>query len=271
LSGADFSETSLYKANLAETRLIDTNFFRSDLRETRLYKAALDGTNLRFARLIEADLQSAELRGCYVYGVSAWNLRGIPAANSYVIITPHNEPALTVDDLEVAQFIYLLINNQKLRNVIDTMTASVVLILGRFIEARKTVLEALRGELRRRGFTPVIFDFDKPASKDLTGTVELLARMARFIIADLTDPSSIPHELASVVPHLRTTPVLPLRMVGTSGYTMFDDFRRSYSWVLDTYNYKDGQSLISELSNVIAPADEMAERLRRQHSTAGDK
>jgi hypothetical protein len=34
--------------------------------------------------------------------------------------------------------------------------------------------------------------------------VSTLAHLARFIIADLTDPSSIPYELATVVP---TTPV----------------------------------------------------------------
>jgi hypothetical protein len=79
-----------------------------------------------------------------------------------------------------------------------------------------------------------MFDLDEPASKDLTGTVETLARRARFVIADLTDPSSIPHEMATLVPFLRTTPVLPLRLTGTGGYSMFDDFR-AYPWVLATH------------------------------------
>jgi hypothetical protein len=108
-----------------------------------------------------------------------------------------------------------------------------------------------------------LFDFDKPASKDITGTVETLARMARFIIADLTDPSSIPHELGTIVPFLRTTPVLPIRMVGSKGYSMFEDLRSSYNWVLDIHEYADSDSLISTLPKVIAPADKMAEELRR--------
>jgi hypothetical protein len=144
-----------------------------------------------------------------------------------LIITQPDEATLRVDNLEVAQFIYLLLNNQKIRQVIDTITSKVVLILGRFTEQRKRVLDAIREELRKHDYIPVLFDFDKPVSKDVTGTVETLGRMARFIIADLTDPSSIPHELGTIVPFLRTTPVLPIRVVGSTGYSMFEDLRRS--------------------------------------------
>src|SRR6185503_16931503 len=139
---------------------------------------------------------------------------------------------ITLDNLELAQFMYLLLNNERIREVIDTITSKVVLILGRFSLERKTVLDAVRAELRRMDFTPIVFDFEKPAGKDLTGTVETLARMSRFIIADLTDPSSIPHELATIVPFLRTTPVLPLRLAGSGGYSMFEDLQRAYTWVL---------------------------------------
>lgn len=106
-----------------------------------------------------------------------------------MVINAPLEPEITVDNIEVAQFIYLLLNNEKIRSVIDTITSKVVLILGRFTEERKAVLDALRDKLRTRELTPVLFDFTKPDSKDVTGTVETLARMARFIVADLTDPS----------------------------------------------------------------------------------
>jgi hypothetical protein len=42
-------------------------------------------------------------------------------------------------------------------------------------------------ELRKRDYLPILFDFDIPANRDITETVSLLARMARFIVADLTD------------------------------------------------------------------------------------
>jgi hypothetical protein len=69
------------------------------------------------------------------------------------------KPEITTDDIEVAQFLYLLIHNEKLRKVIDTITTKVVLILGRFSEERKVVLDAVRDALRTRDLLPVIFDF----------------------------------------------------------------------------------------------------------------
>ena len=117
------------------------------------------------------------------------------ARQQNLIFTDAGEPTITVDNIEVAQFVYLLLHNQKIRSVIDTVTSKVVLILGRFTDERKAVLEALREELRKRDYLPILFDFNVPATRDITETVSLLARMARFIIADLTDPSSIPKEL----------------------------------------------------------------------------
>jgi len=67
----------------------------------------------------------------------------------------------------------------------------VVLILGRFTDERKAVLDALREELRKRDYLPILFDFDVPARRDITETMSLLARMARFVVADITDAKSI--------------------------------------------------------------------------------
>jgi hypothetical protein len=54
-----------------------------------------------------------------------------------LVITPPNESPIQVDNLEVAQFIYLLLNNEKIRDVIDTIGKKAVLILGRFTPHRK--------------------------------------------------------------------------------------------------------------------------------------
>jgi hypothetical protein len=181
-----------------------------------------------------------------------------------LVITEPGEPEITVDDIEVAQFIYLILHNQKIRKAIDTITSKAVLILGRFTAERKAVLDALREELRKRNYLPILFDFDKPASQDLTATVSTLAHLARFIIADLTDPSSIPYELATIIP-TTPVPVQPILLSGSSEFAMFRDLRR-YPWVLTTHRY-DSQLIADLGEKVIAPAEakveELAERRRR--------
>ena len=140
-----------------------------------------------------------------------------------MVITRPNEPVITVDNLEVAQFVYLLLHNEKIREVIDTIAKKAVLILGRFTPERKAVLDAIREELRRQNYLPILFDFEKPASRDLTETISTLAHMARFIIADLTEPSSLPKELEAIVPTL-AVPVQPVMEGVTRPYTMFPDY-----------------------------------------------
>lgn len=263
LSKANLSYASLLMSDLSEADLSYANLRVANLPYTNLTGSDLSGADLTGVTLVKTIVNQAKLTGCHIYGLSVWDIEGIPAKQENLIITPKGETEITVDDLEVAQFIYLLLKNKKLKNIIDTITSKAVLILGRFTDERKMVLDALREELRKLNFTPILFDFDKPGSKDVTGTVETLARMARFIIADLTDPSSIPHELATIIPFLRTTPVLPIRLQGSGGYSMFEDFQRSYQWVLKTYEYQDGNSLVSVLPQVIAPANEKAEALRK--------
>jgi hypothetical protein len=275
LQGANFHEANLGRAKLHKADLTGANFCRTDLYATELPDAILTNANLQGTQLAKTNFEGAQLIRCKLYGMSAWDLKLDRAVQRDLIvryrhmsegedIEGSSEDQITVDNLEVAQFIYLLLHNRRIRHVIDTITSKVILILGRFTEERKAVLDAIREELRKRDFIPVLFDFDKPVSKDVTGTVETLARMARFIIADLTDPSSIPHELATVVPSLRTTPVLLIRLKGARGYSMVDDLWRSYRWVLKPHEYKDKESLISALPEVIAPADRMAEKFRNR-------
>ena len=77
------------------------------------------------------------------------------------------------------------------------------------------MLDTLGDALREHDYVPVLFDFSGPESRNVTETVTLLARMARFVVADLTDPSSIPLELQSFVPDMHI-PVQPLLLAGTS-------------------------------------------------------
>jgi hypothetical protein len=267
LSKADLSEADLSGANLGRATLFRADIRDANLREVNLRKADLREASLQRALLVDTNLTDADLTGCRIYGVSAWGLNVEGAKQQNLIITRYDEPDITADDIEVAQFIYLMLNNQKIREVIDTITSKAVLILGRFTAERKAVLDALREELRTRNYLPILFDFDKPASQDLTATVSTLAHLARFIIADLTSPSSIPYELATIVP-TTPVPVQPILLSGSSEFAMFRDFRFRHPWVLTPHRYDSQMQLIADLGEkVIAPAEakveELAERRRR--------
>jgi len=253
LSGADLTDADFRAANLSDANLREADLIFADLSGADLSRATLQGADLSAASLVEANLTNADLTSCCVYGVSAWELKLEGTKQQNLVIT-HGEPAITVDDIEVAQFVYLLLHNERIRGVIDTITSKAVLILGRFTDARKAVLDALREELRKHNYLPILFDFSVPATRDITETVSLLARMARFIIADLTDPSSIPKELEAIVPSL-AVPVQPLLEGASRPYSMFKDYWK-YEWVLPVYRYEGLEPLLATLAEkVIAPAE----------------
>lgn len=100
------------------------------------------------------------------------------------------------------------------------------------------MLDALRTRLRIRNFVPIVFDFEKPVSRDLTETISILAHMARFVIADITDAKSVPQELQKIVPNLPSLPVQPIILKNQYEYAMFKDFGGFLS-VLPPYPYQD--------------------------------
>jgi len=134
------------------------------------------------------------------------------------------------------------------------ITSKVVLILGRFGGGHLAVLHALRDELRIKGLIPVVFDFSVPSDRDTSETVSLLAHMATFIIADLTNPSSIPQEIQRIVPLLPSVPVVPILQEGHHPWSMWRDLQR-YPWVLKQVDYKDTNDLLANLAErIVDPA-----------------
>jgi len=263
LSGANLRRAHLYGADLSGADLSRADLSEAGLSGADLSGADLSRADLSEAPLVSADLTGANLTGSRVYGVSVWRSKLEGAKQQNLVITRIDEPQITVDHIEVAQFIYVMLNNQKIRDVIDTITSKVVLILGRFTDERKAVLNALREELRKRNYLPVLFDFSVPATRDITETVSLLARMARFVVADITDAKSIPQELAVIVPDLPSVPVQPLLLEGSAEYGMFEHFKR-YPWVLETYTYRSSERLIASLGErVIGPPEKYAQSVRK--------
>jgi hypothetical protein len=256
LSGAILFGTNLYVtdlswANLSGAKLNGANLSGAKLNEADLRGANLSGADLSRAQLVDVDLAKADLTGCRIHGISAWGLKlDTGTKHQDLVITKPDEPEVTVDDLEVAQFIYLLLHNEKIRNVIDTITSKAVLILGRFTSERKQVLDALRNELRKRNYLPIVFDFEKPATQTRDETITLLARMARFVIADISDAKSVLQELRGIVPDLPSVAVQPIILVPQEEPGMFDFFRK-YPWVLNAHRYDNQQQLITDLEEQV--------------------
>jgi hypothetical protein len=235
----------------------------ANLLEANLSGADLSGADLRRSRLIETDLRGADLTGSCVYGTSMWKVEVDERTKQRnLFISDSNEPSITVDNIKVAQFIYLLLNNDEIRGVIDTITSKAVLILGRFSEERKPVLDALRDELRKHDYPPIMFDFDPTTNQTITETVKTLAGMSRFVIADITDARSVPQELQIIDMHCRTVAVRLIKKRGEPEYGMLD-FRNSLWFVQGRYEYENAEELIASVKeNVLGPAEAKVKELR---------
>ena len=229
---------------------------RANLTGANLSGANLNGADLEAATLVDTDLTGADLTGCRIYGVSAWGLKLERTKQQNLVITPRDEPEITVDNIEVAQFIYLLLHNEKIRDVIDTIGKKGVLLLGRFTEGRIEILERLREKLRSLGFVPMVFNFDKPETKDFTETVRLLANLSRFVIVDITNPRSTPLELQATVPDYMV-PFVPILEEGEDPFAMFVDLQNKYDWVLEpVIGYSSVDRLIEVMEDkIVRPAE----------------
>lgn len=257
LARTDISYTDLTNANLDKAFLVG-----ADLSKSNLKGASLIGAVLTNATFVNTKIDQAKVSGSSVYGISVWDLEGEFKEQKDLVITPLGAPAITVDNIKVAQFVYLILNNEEIRDVLNTLTSKSVLILGRFTPERKAVLDALRNRLREYDLLPIVFDFDRPTDKDFTETIKTLAGLCYFVIADITNPKSSPLELQATVPDYQI-PFVPIIQEGEQPFAMMVDLQKKYNWVLDTLSYSSIDTLIQALKPaIIDPAVQKHNELR---------
>lgn len=226
-----FDNCQFYMCNFTYTLLTNSTIINSTIT-----KSDFSNVDFRHSQFSANKLEDSDLSRSKIFGVSTWKLNLINTTQNDLRITDINEPKITIDNIEVAQFIYLLLNNAKLREIIDTVTSKVVLILGRFTENRKKILEELRNTLKTKNFLPIIIDFDVPHSRTTLETISTVAHMAKFIIADLSDSKSVLQELQFIVTNLPSVIVQPIIDNSDDPPGMIDHFCM-YKSFLPTISY----------------------------------
>lgn len=261
LEGARLMGAWLDASDLSGAHLEGADLFGAYLSHADLRHADLRGSTLERVSMVNSKLAGADLSGASVYGISAWDLdTDSTTVQRDLVLTPSaralgrtDGEGVFVDDLEVAQFIYLMLNNAKIRNVMNTVGNKGVLILGRFSPDRKPVLDALRSSLRRMKYVPMMFDFENTKDRTFTETIKTLAGLSRFIVADVTNPRSAPLELQAIVPDYMV-PLVPILQEGEEPFSMLADLQR-YGWVMPVKTYRSIEHLLENLdSKIVRPA-----------------
>ena len=241
ITKCDFFMAFLFRASFYDSKLSDTNFTYSDLSESKF---------------IESTFSKVDLSNSRIYGLSVWDSTFDALCNQEnLVINAMSDSEITVDSIEIAQFIYLIINNSKIRSVIDTLTSKVVLILGRFQDERKEVLNKIKVKLRALNYLPILFDFEKPESRDYIETISTLAHLSRFIIADFSDSKIVLEE----VPHIAKNISVPIQPIILSSQTIPITLQnlQKFPWVLDTFTYSSYYDIEAEISEkIIKPLEQ---------------
>src|SRR5260370_15148175 len=259
LVGSSLTGAILHMAILSKADLQSASLFRASLNGANLVEANLSGADLMNASLVNTNLRKANISDCRVYGISAWEVQLQGAIQQNLVITNYNDPTITVDNLEVAQFIYLLLNHKKLRDVLNSVMERGILLLGRFNDDGLVLLQAIAAKLRDLKYLPIIFDFDRPDNRNLTETVMILVGLSRFVIVDLSG-RSVANELRATVPHFKI-PFVPIidESRKKDVYSMFSDFLEDER-VLPLVEFISKEHLVRLLHlKIITPAEKKCE------------
>lgn len=142
-----------------------------------------------------------------------------------------------------------------------------VLILGRFKERRLKILEAIKQYLAEHPnqYIPELFTYDKPHNRDLVESIIGFAALSRFIIADISERSSIPSELEAIVPHFLSVPVVPIINKTGKPYATFEGIVRRENVIKPLLRYDNLEDLLQRLDKeVVSPAENKIQQLQNE-------
>ncbi|UOY00188.1 pentapeptide repeat-containing protein [Blastococcus sp. PRF04-17] len=220
------------------------------------------GADLRYASLVKCRLEGARLVDVQVYGASTWAVTTDESTEQDLVVVRNRRTApLRTNDLHTAQLLALMLDGSGVRQVLDTVTSKLVLLLGSFAPAEKSVLDALRADLQRLGYVAVLFDFERPSARDYAETVVVLAGLSRFVVADFTNAKEVRSEILDVRRQYRFVPVVPIARSGIElPLTLINSLTLEDIDLL--VRYDDVDDLLQKLpADVVVPAESHADQI----------
>lgn len=258
---ASFERARLFKTQLKEANLCGASLLWADLVQVDFSKADLSRANLSYVRLAESDLSEARLVNCLVTGLGVTRSRLEGAKQADLVLAFGNTYPILVDELEVAQFVSMILENESIRKSMRLPLSAMVLILGCFAGEKRNVLDAMRRELKKNDYLTVTIDFSNVTLRHDSRILLSLAGLARFIIAEVTEPRGVLQALVSIV---ESSPPVPLQMVhelGTRPRRLNESMKR-YAWVFEPRPYRDWGELVTLLrEELIEAAEAKADQL----------
>ena len=264
ISGGRFHRAYLRDTNLKDAAFTDCWFRFANFEGARCENTDFSGSDLRYASMVKTNLKGASLTDVHVFGISAWGVETDASTRQDLIVgrkEDEREAPLRAHDLQTAQLLGLMLDGAGVRAVLDSMTSKLVLILGSFSPAEKTVLDALRATLQSHGYIAVEFDFERPSDRDYAETVLTLVGMSRFVVADFTNAKEVRAEVAQARRQYLRVPIIPIARDGASlPITMVNSFMPEELQLLVRYQTVDDLLLKVQVS-IIRPAEERARQI----------
>jgi uncharacterized protein YjbI with pentapeptide repeats len=243
---ARFDKARLFNTKLKEANLSGASFAWADLVQVDFTKADLSRANLSYSRIAEGDLAQARLVDCIVTGIRITHPSLEGAKQSNLALAYGNTYPIYLDDLEIAQFVSIILESEAIQAIMGSPFSRLVLILGCFAGDRKTLLDAMRGELTNAGYQAVTIDFNNASLRQDTRILSSLARLAHFVIAEITESRGVLQALVSIV---ETAPPVPIQIVHEQRAKpgRLNEGMKRYNWVFAPRAYKDSGELVKLL------------------------
>jgi len=266
-NGARFISAKLEEVQFKDVELRGAHFEDADACGARFLYVKMQHSSwinacLRHAHFFEVCCDGAVFDRCKILGIGICRVSGKPSLQRDLNCGGDKEPLL-VDDLRLAPFIHELRYEDGFGRFADALTSKVVLILGRFSDARMPLLERIHGRLRALGYIPQLIKFPCDGLLDPGSVVNIAAMCSRFVIADVSDAREVIREVVGILSQLRPVVVKPIMEVGQVEPISFVWEKRSQRiHLLPPYEYPDADTLIANLSSaIIQPCEDALARM----------